>query len=148
MRTIILLCLITLSFAQTFDESDPREIIEKVRIYVITKELDITTEQAIQFFPIVKDIQKIDKEFREKKADALHELKRLLENESSDQEILKVITQYRNDYNKKIEEQKKKLDEIRKILTPVQQAKYLIVQERFEHEIREMIKKIKQSRQP
>lgn len=148
MKTIILFCLIALSFAQTFDESDPRAIIEKVRIYRLTQELDLTTEEAMQFFPKLNEIQKIDKEFRKKKTAALHELRNLLENEASDQEILKVITQYRNDYHKKLEDQKKKLDEIRKILTPVQQAKYLIFQETFEREIREMIKAVKKHRQP
>jgi len=51
MRTLILLGLAVLSFSQTFDENDPRAIIEKVKIYRLTKDLDLTTEQAILFFP-------------------------------------------------------------------------------------------------
>jgi Spy/CpxP family protein refolding chaperone len=140
----ILLAL--LSFSQTLNESDPRAIIEKVRIYRLTQELDMTTEQAMQFFPKLNELQKIENEFHNKRTDFLHQLRRLIDSGATDQAISNIIAQYETAYNEKIELQKKKMTEIRKILTPVQQAKYLIFQETFEQEIREMIKAVKERR--
>ena len=146
MRIIILLCLVAISFSQPFDEDDPRAIIEKVRIYLITKELDLTSEQAVQFFPKLNELQKIEKEFRKKRADMLIELNKLLEHEAANQKILEVIREYENVHNKKIENQKMELKEMKKILSPMQQAKYLIFQEKFEREIRSLIKEVKKHR--
>jgi len=142
-KLAILLVLICLSFAQNFDAKDPRVIIEEVRIYRLTKELDLTSEQAIKFFPKLHELRKIEKSFQEERMDLLFELTNLLRNKASNQEILKVIKQYQTAHIKKIEQEVENLKEMEKILTPVQQAKYLIFEERFAREIREIIKEVK-----
>ncbi len=146
MRTLILLGLAVLSFSQTFDENDPRAIIEKVKIYRLTKDLDLTTEQAILFFPKLNELQKIEQNYLKNQTEILHEFKKLLNNGAADQEIVSVIKKYEDAYFKKIEEQKKKLNEMKKILSPSQQARYLIFEAEFEREIRAMIKEIKEQR--
>ena len=153
MRIIILLGLIVMSFAQPLDEkiqteeNDPRAIIEKIKIYVMTKRLDLTTYQAMQLFPELNELQKHEQDFRKKEVGALAELRSLLKGKASNQAILNVIQVYEDAYNKKMENDKKKFTEIKKILSPVQQAKYLIFREDFENEIRSMIKEIKRQRQ-
>ncbi len=152
MRIFIVLGLIGLAFAQEIDkdklltEGDPREVIENVKIFMLTKKLDITKEQASQLFPTINELQKIDQEFREKRLEALHEMKRLINSNASEQEINNVIREYEDAYNKKIENEKKRFSELKKILTPIQQAKYLIFQEEFEGEIRNIINEIKNRR--
>lgn len=147
-KTAVLFCLIAISFSQPFNEKDPRAIIEKVRIYRLTQELDLTTEQAVKFFPKLNELQKIEKNFQKEKIEILFELKTLLRDHATDKEILKTVSKYEDAQKKKIEGQVKKLKEIWEILTPAQRAKYLIFQEEFNREIREMIKEIKKHRHP
>jgi len=44
---VVLLFLLGILIAQENETDDPRVIIEKIRIYRLTRELDLTTEQAI-----------------------------------------------------------------------------------------------------
>lgn len=145
-KLVILLGFIAISFSQQFDDKDPRAIIEKVKIYRLTQELDLSTEQAVMFFPKLHELQKIEKGFRQEKIRILFELKDLLRNNADDKEILKIVSKYEDIQRKKIEDQIKKIKEMWKILTPVQRAKFLIFQEEFDREIREMIKQVKKHR--
>lgn len=146
-KLVILLWLVAISFSQPFNNEDPRAIIEKVRIYRLTQELDLTTEQAMEFFPKLNELQKIEKAFRQKKIQILFELRNLLKNDADDKEILKVVSKYEDIQRKKIEDQIEKIKEMWKILTPVQRAKFLIFQEEFDDEIRKMIRQVKKHRQ-
>jgi Spy/CpxP family protein refolding chaperone len=147
-KMFILLGLLTICFGQPFHEKDPRAIIEKVRIYRLTQELDLTTEQAMVFFPKLTELQNIEKDFAKEKMQILHKLKDLIRDEIDEEEILKTVSRYEAVQKKKFEEQIKKIKEMWQILTPVQRAKYLIFQEEFNREIREMIKEIKKHRPP
>lgn len=146
-KLVILLGLIAISSSQPFNNEDPRAIIEKVRIYRLTQELDLTTEQAMEFFPKLHELQKIEKTFRQKKIQILFELRNLLKNDADDKEILIVVSKYEDIQRKKIEDQIEKIKEMWKILTPVQRAKFLIFQEEFDDEIRKMIRQVKKHRQ-
>ncbi len=147
-KIAILFILAGLVFSQEFDERDPRAIIEKVRIYRLTQELDLTTEQAIEFFPKLKDLQKIEKEFGEEKMRLLDEMKFLLREGAAEKDILEAVSHYEDAHKKKLEKQLMKLKEVWQILTPVQRARFLIFREEFNREIREMIKQIKKHRKP
>jgi len=143
---VFLILLLAIGFAQENEESDPRAIIEKVRIYRLTQELDLTTEQAIQFFPKLRELQKIDADFRARQKQLLQDLRGLLNNDAPDDEIMASLKQYESILKDRVQQQLGKLKEIRVLLTPGQQAKYLIFQDDFEREIREMIKEVKKIR--
>ncbi len=140
---VFFLILVALSHGQESDSRDPREIIEKVRIYRLTKELDLSTEQAIEFFPKLNELQKIDNEFREQRREILVHLKELLGTGAPDNEITESLGAYERILRDRVECEINKMREIRTMLTPSQQAKYLIFQDEFEREIREMIKEVK-----
>lgn len=147
-KMLILLGLVVFCLAQPFADDDPRAIIEKVKIYRLTQELDLTTEQAIRFFPKLNDLQKIERKFGEEKMSIIHELKELLKEEASDEKILERVAKFEELQKNKLSKQIETTKEIWQILTPVQRAKFLIFQEEFSREIREMIKKIKKHRKP
>ncbi len=146
MKIVIFLGLITICFSQGFDEKDPRAIIEKVRIYRLTQDLDLTTEQAVKFFPKLNELQKIEREFHEQRMRILSELKHLLKKDDVEKDIIKIVSKYEDAHKEKVKNEIKKLKEMWEVLTPVQTAKYLIFQEEFNHEIMEMIKEIKRHR--
>lgn len=147
-KILLLVTLIPLCFAQPFDDQDPRAIIEKVKIYRLTQELDLSTEQAIEFFPKLNELQKIEHEFGEGKKEIIVSLKELLNDNASEEDILEEVAKYEKLHKDKLIKQMNKIKELWKILTPVQRAKFLIFQEEFNKEIREMIKKIKKHREP
>lgn len=147
-KLLIFLGLTVFCLAQPFNDDDPRAIIEKVKIYRLTQELDLTTEQAVRFFPKLNDLQKIERKFGEDKMRIIHGLKELLREHASDEKILEVVAKFEELQKDKLTKQIEKMKEIWQILTPVQRAKFLIFQEEFNREIREMIKKIKKHRKP
>ncbi len=140
---VSLAVLSVLLIAQEDEVNDPRAIIEKIRIYRLTKELDLTTEQAIEFFPKLNELQKIDKDFRAQQVEIIASLKELVRGEAEDGEIQQSLSRYEALLKDKVERQLGKLKEIRRVLTPGQQAKYLIFQDEFERDIREMIKEVR-----
>lgn len=140
---VVLTILFAISFAQNNEKHDPRVIIENVRIYRLTKELDLTTEQAIEFFPKLNELQKVDREFRSKQQQIMGELRILVQDSAPDIEIIETLTRYEDVFKDRVERQVMKRQELRKMLTPNQQARYLIFQDEFEREIKRMIQEVK-----
>lgn len=146
-RSLVLLTiLLAVTFAQDNEKQDPRAIIEKVRIYRLTKELDLTTEQAIEFFPKLNELQKVDREFRNAQQDILAELRILVRDSAPDTEIIEALTKYEDAFKNRVEREVMKIQELRKMLTPKQQARYIIFQDEFEREIKRMIQEVKRLR--
>ena len=140
---VVLTILFAISFAQNNEKHDPRVIIENVRIYRLTKELDLTTEQTIEFFPKLNELQKVDREFRSKQQQIMGELRILVQDSAPDIEIIETLTRYEDVFKDRVERQVMKRQELRKMLTPNQQARYLIFQDEFEREIKRMIQEVK-----
>lgn len=144
MRTfVIILGLCALCFAQELNDKDPRAIIEKVKIYRLTQELDLSTEQAEVFFPKLHELQKIEKDFHEQRAEMLHELRGLVVDGDNEDEIIIIITGFEDAQKKKVDTKIQKMEDMWMVLTPVQRAKFLIFEDEFHREIREMIKEVK-----
>ncbi|MEO0190474.1 MAG: hypothetical protein ABIL70_07640 [candidate division WOR-3 bacterium] len=148
-RAILGLFLIPLLFAQDeFDEKDPREIIEKVRIYKLTEALDLTTEQATRFFPKLKEMRKSEQEFQKERIKLVKELKALIEANAQESEIIKILNRYSEIHKKRMIDHARELEGLKEVLTPLQQAKFLIFQEEFEREIRNLIREVRKRHPP
>ena len=143
---MVILCLCALCFAQELNDKDPRAIIEKVKIYRLTQELDLSTEQAEVFFPKLHELQKIEKDFHEQRAEMLRELKGLVVDGENEHEIVIIITEFEDAQKKKVDAHIQKMEDIWMVLTPVKRAKFLIFEDEFHQEIREMIKEVKKHR--
>ncbi len=135
--------IVPLLIAQNADEQDPRAVIEKIRIWRLKQELDLSTEQTAMLFPKLHELRKIEKTYSEQKRRILAELKDLLDRRASDEDLAPVLSRYEAMNRKKMEVQIEITAEIKRILTPVQHARYLIFEDEFNREIREMIKEVK-----
>lgn len=127
-------------------DDDPRAIIENVRIYRMTKELDLSSEQAIEFFPKLRELQKVELRFTEEKTRILDGLRERISRGSSDQEILALLDEFENAHRKRLEGLVARTKDMFEILTPMQRAKFLVFQDDFSREIRELIKRVKQQK--
>lgn len=139
----LLIPFLVLLAQENFDKKDPREIIEKVRIYKLTEALDLTEEQTTKFFPHLKEMRKNEQDFQGQRMVLLQELRNLVKTNAREQEIINVLNQFQELQKKRMTNQMQEIESLKKILTPVQQAKFLIFQEDFEREIRELIREVR-----
>ena len=88
----------------------------------------------------------IEKTYRERKKEMLVELKDLLQRKMSDGVLVEALSRYEEINRQKMKMHIEKKAEINAILTPVQQVQYLVFEDEFNREIREMIWKVKRSK--
>jgi len=122
-----------------------RERIETLRLWKLTKALDLDEVTASRLFPLLNRYDK--KRFRIEKAvrKDMGDLKRALEdgNRNEIQEILQRLEDRHRELQRLNNEE---MAEIKKILTPEQQARYVLFQYRFKREMRKMIEKARARR--
>jgi len=130
------------------EERDPRAIIEKVRIYRLTEELDLSTDQAVKFFPKLNELRKAEDDFQKERMEFIAKLEEQVRDQAPEKDLVQTLNGFEALIKVKMEKDKKIRDELRVLLTPVQQAKFVIFQTKFEQEIREMIREIRGHRPP
>ena len=130
------------------EDKDPRAIIEKVRIYLLTEKLDLSEEQAVKFFPKLNDLRKAEEDVQKERMGIIAKLEGQVREKASEKDLLQTLSGFENLIKTKADKDKKIRDELRSLLTPVQQAKFLIFQTKFEQEIRDMIREIRGNRPP
>ncbi len=153
--------LMLFPFQETFSQPQDREEFHKMRqerelrdtikvymYYKMKTALDLTDEQEKELIPIVEDMELERQRFMEEKRAFLKSLEKMLEDrKTSDQAILKEV-----DYLKVIEEKHRnnihqKLSEVRALLSPRQQGKFLLFMEAFREEIRHKIDRVRKMHQ-
>jgi len=129
-------------------ERAPRQLIETLRKVRLIEELKLTDEQSVKFFPKMNAIKEAKEKIDQDRKILIEELMDLLAKDKKplDQINAKLdkLFQLEEDFNKKETVLKK---EIRKILSPEQQARLILFQLRFDQEMREMIQGIRDMRQ-
>lgn len=129
------------------ERGKPKKMIHAIRIWKLTEELDLSEEQLAKFLPKLNRLDDTKEEFHKKRADAIKEMRHLLESEKvSEKELKKKIGEIEG-IRKEFEKEKDKTRaEIKKILTIPQQARFIIFQEKFERHMKEIIRDIKKHR--
>ena len=136
-------------FAQLFpcpcpgSNPKPIETIENLKIWRLTEELDLSEEQSAKIFPKWKKLKELKEKRREEREKEIEKLSELLAKKAKDDEIKKQVALIKEKDKKHREECEKLEEEIFSLLTPVQQAKYLLFHLNFEARIKGMIKKLK-----
>lgn len=135
-------------FLKMRQEKELRETLKVYMYYKMKGALELTEEQEKELIPKVEDMELERQRFMEEKRTFLLGLKEKLKDEKlSDQAILKEV-----DYFKKIEEKhrenlKQNLEEVRALLSPRQQAKFLLFMEAFRDDIRRKVDRVRQMQQ-
>jgi Spy/CpxP family protein refolding chaperone len=127
-------------------EQDPRAVIEKIKVEYLIRELELTPEQAAEFSSRLGELRDIEAGFRHEQSIITGELSELLDSGGADREIKKLLEHYEDIMRERMRLYMKEMRALRQMLTPAQQARFLISRERFESEIREMIREAKQLR--
>ncbi len=137
---------ITWLTALSLKEDRARRLIEMVKLWRLQEELSLEEEEAVILFKLVKEKDSLRIELIKKKRALFKEIKQLLDKKSPSKKIKEKIKEVREKekyYREKMDEIE---DKIEKTLPPEKYARYLLFNERFEREVREIIKTIKEKR--
>ncbi|MEO0092135.1 MAG: hypothetical protein ABIK61_05460 [candidate division WOR-3 bacterium] len=128
-----------------FREKEPKEKLEMIRAWKLTEVLNLTEDQSIRFFPKLKELRRAREEFDQKRMKILDEIEDYLRDAKKYEKELKAKIQEMELNETKFQELEKKLrKEIASILTPEQQAKFMLFQMRFNEELRDVIHRAKE----
>ncbi len=111
-----------------------REQMETLRIYKMTEFLELTPEQSVQFFPKLKQFEDLIREKQLQQMKLMHEINQKTQtsdakfSETDVKKYLQGIAQIERDI---INEKEKFINDLSSILTPYQQLKYMIFENRF-----------------
>lgn len=120
-----------------------RERIELIWMWKLTEELDLTQEEGAKVFPILRQYEEKKRTLRDENRELVWELDRLIKANASEGKLKKAIGALAENEKKFHQVQEEGFQELEKILSVEQQAKYIVFQEKFRREIRGLIGKAK-----
>jgi hypothetical protein len=130
------------------DESPPsiekreevRKRIELIRMWKLTEELDLTEETGAKLFPILHKYDEKWVKLKEKGRNIMNELRKALKDEETpDEEIEAAMEKVEENASAASDLLRQRHEELRRILSPRQRAKFILFQRRFQREIRKII---------
>lgn len=127
-------------------DREPREELFKiVDAYVVSnlqESLGLTDDQFVKLLPAVRRLQSVRREFAEKRRDRLSEIRHLLESgtgtEARIAELMKDVKVTESEAPGAVA---REIDAVDSQLTPVQQAKFRLMEVRFEQRLREYLRR-------
>ena len=120
--------------------------LEQIKIWQMTKDMDLPTNKAEKFFPIYNDYNSQLRSITAERGEAVQMLDSLLKANPEESELKKGIQQILNLDSQLAEEHEKFIQSLQGVLSPVEIAKYIVFEQRFDREIRERVRMIMQQR--
>lgn len=120
------------------DMAERRAKMETLRIYKMTEFLELTPEQSVKFFPKLKQYEDTIRKKQHKQMELIREIDQNTQNtdstysETDVKKYLRILAQIEKEI---IAEKEIFIGELGSILTPYQQLKYLIFENRFRHRL-------------
>lgn len=129
----------------------PREdAFRMVDAYIVAnlqESVDLTDEQFVKVLPLVKRFQRDRRELLERRRQALRELQRMLQSgTATEARVADRLREVKGLETEEVEKIRANLEAIDALLTPLQQAKFRIMQLEVEHKIREILQEVRQRR--
>jgi Spy/CpxP family protein refolding chaperone len=122
-----------------------RERIHTMKIWKLTEEVGLTSEQSEKFFPVYNKYQKALEDLESKRADLVDRLEQLTNaSGSSDKQISEAMAALNDIPRQILVERDKFIVDISNILPLEQQAKLAVFEERFKQRLQEFIRDIRQ----
>lgn len=122
-----------------------REDIENLRIWKLTKYLDLTPEQSSKFFPIYNEFEEERKKLRSEKLTIIRKINRAVEMEDyPEKELERLLDEHDKITQKELALLAEYRERAQKVLTLRQTAKLVIFSHKFQREIQRMIRDARQ----
>jgi Spy/CpxP family protein refolding chaperone len=125
----------------------PQEMVEHLMVYRLTELLSLTEDQSIKFFPKLKELKELRRDFADARRKLIERIEDRLRDFKGPEKDLKDLIAELEAKEKDFHEKEAKIHkEISNILTSQQYAKFLIFQTHFNEEIRKMIEEARASK--
>jgi len=121
-----------------------RERIELIWMWKLTEELDLTQEEGATIFPILRQYEEKKRTLRDENRELVRELDQLIKANASEGKLKKAIGALAENEKKFHQVQEEGFQELEKILSVEQQAKYIVFQAEFRREIHGLLRKAKE----
>lgn len=123
-----------------------RERIELIWMWKLTEELDLTQEEGATIFPILRQYEEKQRTLRHENRELVRELDQLIKANASEGELKKVIRALAENEKKFHEVQEEGFQKLEKILPVEKQARYIVFQAEFRHEIHGLLREARGTR--
>jgi Spy/CpxP family protein refolding chaperone len=123
-----------------------RRQLEQIKIWQMTQDMNLPTDKAEKFFPLYNNYNSQLRDINSERIDAIKSLDSLLKDNSETPEIKKKIEQVLNIDAQLAEQHRKFIQALGEILSPIEVAKYIVFEQKFDREIRQRIRAIMQQR--
>lgn len=139
----ILACVLAITVpAATASAEDVRELVHAYRVWKLTDILDLSEEQMPAFYSKLQEIDKLEADILEEQREVVKRLRDILDDEKIDEEKLeKALDEHRALRLKRIEEVGRMRDEAEMMLNARQRARYVVFDQEFRSDIRNIIQK-------
>lgn len=132
---VVLVAVPALGQPTPLPEERAGRIIEALLIWRLVDELDLTEQQIARLFPRIKALKQIRLELARRKRDLEAGLRVALNQRPPDEETIRIKVAELNALRAETEQRRQRvLRQIASIFTLEQQAKFVLIQERFEAE--------------
>jgi hypothetical protein len=139
------LLLVVLGAVGVWATENPRELIQAYRIWKLTDALGLSEEQMPLFFAKIKLIDRRDAELRGEELKALDEIRHLLGKEGvSDSDLQRAFAAYDEIRTRRMQELAGLRREAAGLLSARQRCEYVVFEERFKANIKEMIGRVRE----
>lgn len=129
--------------AQTAARRPRDEAFKMVEAYIVSnlqESLGLTDDQFAKLLPHVKRLQKDRRDFAQRKGRTMGELRRILESGSATEpRVVELMKEVKAVEVEQVETVRKDMDAIDGVLTPVQQAKFRLLEVEVERKIRALM---------
>ncbi|HUI28603.1 MAG TPA: hypothetical protein VLX91_00195 [Candidatus Acidoferrales bacterium] len=120
--------------------------LEQIKIWQMTKDMDLPMGKAEKFFPLYNNYDSQLRNIAMERRGAVRALDSLLKENAEDPELKKQVQQILNLDAQLAEEHAKFMQSLEGVLSPIEVAKYIVFEQKFEREIRERVRMIMQQR--
>ncbi|OIN97904.1 hypothetical protein COY52_08770 [Candidatus Desantisbacteria bacterium CG_4_10_14_0_8_um_filter_48_22] len=130
---------------QGYKKEELREMLETLRVWKMTKALELTEEQSLKIFPRMNEIEKAREAAGKVRAQAAEELKKMVNSPAGPdrEKISEKLAGIEKAESELRSKEEKFREEIKSLLSPVQQAKLVIFLKDFEEDVKRMVAEVR-----
>jgi len=128
------------------DNPEIRRQLEQIKIWQMTKEMDLPTNKAEKFFPLYNSYDTQLRSITTRRKEAIRELDSTIKEEAGDQVIKKQVQLVLKLDLQIAVAHEKFMQSLADVLSPTEIGKYIVFEQKFDREIRERIRMVVQQR--
>ncbi len=139
----VLICALAVTVpAAGASAENVRDLVHAYRVWKLTDVLELSEEQMPVFYSKLKEIDRLEAELLENQREVVKRLADILDDKEIDQEKLnEALAEHRALRQKRLEEVGRLRDEAETMLSAEQRARYLVFDQEFRSDLRNIIQK-------